>query len=181
MKENKHRHEIVMAGSGGQGLVLAGIILAEAAMGEGKNVVQTQSYGIASRGGFSQAEVICDREEIVYPHVEAPDLILVMTQESMLKYRPYWEKGTFLFFDTTLVKVEGAVNVFGLPLTNMAAGMGNPGVANLIALGTIAALTGAVRLESLEAVVAARFSPQARGVNLQALALGAKESRNSEK
>jgi 2-oxoglutarate ferredoxin oxidoreductase subunit gamma len=181
MKETQNRHEIVMAGSGGQGLVLAGIILAEAAIVDGKNVIQTQSYGIASRGGFSQAEVICDREEIVYPHVEKPDLILVMTREALAKHRPHWEKGTFLLFDTTLVEVKDARNCQGLPLTDMAAQMGNPGVANLIALGAIAALTGAVGLASLEAVVAARFSPKAREVNLQALALGAKTGRISGK
>ncbi len=59
-KEKKERYEVILAGSGGQGLVLSGIMLAEAAILEGKNVVQTVSYGIASRGGFSMAGVIID-------------------------------------------------------------------------------------------------------------------------
>ena len=61
-------HEFILAGTGGQGLILAGILLAEAAMLDGRNVVQTQSYGIASRGGLSLAEVIIDDDEFIFKH-----------------------------------------------------------------------------------------------------------------
>lgn len=162
-----------MAGSGGQGLVLAGIILAEAAIRDGKNAVQTQSYGIASRGGFSMAEVISDRDEIIYPHVENPDMILVMTGEAWTKYRRYLEKGSWLLFDSTLVTAETADQCIGLPLTRMADELGHVGAANIIALGAIAAVTGMVTPDSLAAIITSRFSPRAREVNLQALSLGA--------
>ena len=93
MKENqKTRYEVILAGSGGQGLVLSGIMLGEAAILEGKVVVQTQSYGIASRGGFSMAEVIIDQEEIVYQQVQEPDIVLTLTEEALEKYLPFAEK-----------------------------------------------------------------------------------------
>ncbi len=171
--ENKERHEVILAGSGGQGLVLAGIILAEAAIRDGKNAVQTQSYGIASRGGFSMAEVICDRSEIIYPHVEAPDMILAMTAEALLKYRHYLEKGSWLLFDSTLVAAEVGDKCIGLPLTKMADELGHVGAANIIALGAIAAATAMVTRDSLEAIITSRFSPRASEVNIKALALGA--------
>lgn len=163
---------MILAGSGGQGLVLAGIILAEAAIRDGKNAVQTQSYGIASRGGFSMAEVISDCREIIYPHVEEPDLIVAMTSEAMKKYRHYLEKGSYLLFDSTLVTAEATEKCFGLPLTKMADDLGNVGAANIIALGAIAAITGMVSRESLTAIITHRFSPRAREVNLKALSLG---------
>ena len=79
-----HR-EFILAGTGGQGLILAGILLAEAAILDGRNVVQTQSYGIASRGGLSQAEVIIDDEEIIFQQVRKPDCILALTEEATTK------------------------------------------------------------------------------------------------
>ncbi len=174
----KDRHEVILAGSGGQGLVLAGIILAEAAILDGKNAVQTQSYGIASRGGFSMAEVICDKAEIIYPHVEIPDMILAMTQEALLKYRQYLEKGARLLFDSTLVEAKTEEGCIGLPLTKMADVLGNVGAANIIALGAIAAATGVATPESLAAIITNRFSPRACEVNLKALSLGAASLAN---
>ena len=77
MQLMKTHSELILAGTGGQGLILSGIMLAEAAMLEGKNVAQTQSYGIASRGGLSLAEVIVDEDEIIYQQVRAPDCVAI--------------------------------------------------------------------------------------------------------
>ena len=80
------RHEIRLSGSGGQGIILAGIVLAEAALHEDKNAVQSQSYGPEARGGASKSEVIISSEAIDYPKVTAPDIVLALTTESYKKY-----------------------------------------------------------------------------------------------
>ncbi len=103
-KEKKERYEVILAGSGGQGLVLSGIMLAEAAILEGKNVVQSVSYGIASRGGFSMAGVIIDREEIIFQEVENADVVLALTEEAMEKFQALSEAGAAIVYDTTLLK-----------------------------------------------------------------------------
>ena len=73
--------EIILSGSGGQGLILAGQILAEAVIRDGKNAVQTQSYGPEARGGASKAEVIISNDDIDYPKVTKPDIVLAMSQK----------------------------------------------------------------------------------------------------
>ncbi len=97
IKEDQKRYEVILAGSGGQGLVLSGIMLGEAAILEDRVVVQTQSYGIASRGGLSLAEVIIDQQEIIYQQVQAPDIILTLTEEALEKFAPFAEKGVAIF------------------------------------------------------------------------------------
>ena len=106
MKERKRDMRSSWPDRAARGLVLAGIMLGEAAILEGKIVVQTQSYGIASRGGFSLAEVIIDREEIIYQQVQEPDIILALTEEALEKYAALAEKGVPVFYDTTLAKAQ---------------------------------------------------------------------------
>ena len=82
--------QIVLTGTGGQGLILAGIILAEAAVLDGKQAIQTQSYGPEARGGASRAEVIISDEAIDYPKVQKADTLLAMSQEAFDKYGSRW-------------------------------------------------------------------------------------------
>jgi len=173
MPESKDRYEIVMAGSGGQGLIVSGMMLGEAAMLEGKNVAQTQSYGIASRGGFSQAEVIIDKEEIIFQQVQEPDMALALTEEAMEKYFPLAESGKPVFYDTTLLKARSGKNVYGFPFTEMANDLGHVGTANMIALGVMSAVTCLVSLESLAEVIKKRFSGKMAEINIKALYAGA--------
>jgi len=173
MKEKGKRHEIILAGSGGQGLVLSGIMLGEAAILEGMNVVQTQSYGIASRGGFSMAEVIIDREEIIFQQVQEPDAILALTEEAFEKYASWAEKGAPVFYDTTLVKSRTWKNLIGYPFTKIASDLGNAAAVNILALGTLSAAVRMVRRESLAEVIRKRFKGKALELNLQALQAGA--------
>lgn len=173
MRQTKDRYEIVMAGSGGQGLIVSGMMLGEAAMLEGKNVVQTQSYGIASRGGFSQAEVIIDSGEILFQQVEAPDMALALTEEAMERYFPLAESGRPVFYDTTLLAAREGEQLYGFPFTAMAGELGHVGMANMIALGAMSAVTGVVRLESLAEVVGRRFAAKVAEMNRKALQIGA--------
>ena len=168
----KERHEVIMAGSGGQGLVVSGIMLAEAAIIEGKNVVQTVSYGIATRGGFSMAEVIIDREEIIFQQVQHADVVLALTEEAMEKFQSLAGPGTEIFYDTTLLKERRGEHLYGHPFTDMASRIGHVGMANIIALGCMAMMNGMVGTESLAAVIGKRFSGKTLALNIEALEAG---------
>ncbi|MBW6484810.1 MAG: 2-oxoacid:acceptor oxidoreductase family protein [Syntrophobacterales bacterium] len=173
MTESKERYEIILAGSGGQGLVLAGIMLGEAAVLEGRNVVQTQSYGIASRGGLSRAEVIIDREEIIYQQVQKPDIILALTEEAFEKYSGLAKQGALVFYDTTLAKPRKGKNLAGHPFTKIASDLGNVASVNILSLGAMTASVPMVKTESLIAVIRKRFHGKALEMNLKVLQVGA--------
>ena len=172
MKASKERYEVILAGSGGQGLVVSGIMLAEAAILEGKNVVQTVSYGIATRGGFSMAEVIIDQEEIIFQQVQEADVVLALTEEAMEKFQALMARGTAIVYDTTLLKARRGERLYGWPFTEMASRMGNVGMANIIALGYLAEIFGMVGTKSLAEVIGKRFSGAVLEANLKALRTG---------
>jgi 2-oxoglutarate ferredoxin oxidoreductase subunit gamma len=172
MKEQSTHHEIILAGTGGQGLILSGILLAEAAILEGKNVVQTQSYGIASRGGLSLAEVIIDNEEIVFQQVQKPDCILALTEEAAKKYESWAARGVPILYDSTLANARTAPNFTGYAFTQAASDLGNEGSVNILALGTVAAKTGAVKMETIEQMIRKRFKGASVEMNLKVLAAG---------
>ena len=172
MGMKKERYEVILAGSGGQGLVVSGIMLAEAAIIEGKNVVQTVSYGIATRGGFSMAEVIIDKEEIIFQQVQKADAVLTLTEEAMVRFGSLADQGTSIFYDTTLLKVRQGDRFHGQPFTEMAGKMGHVGMANIIALGYMAQLNGIVETQSLAEVIKERFSGKTMALNIHALEAG---------
>ena len=164
--------EIILAGSGGQGLILSGIMLAEAAMLEGKNVAQTQSYGIASRGGLSLAEVIVDEEEIIFQQVRTPSCVLALTEEAAKKYEAWAAKGVPMLYDSTLARRRSGENFIGLDFTRRASDLGNAGSVNILALAAVAAYTRVVTISSLERLLRKRFRGPALALNLQLLAAG---------
>ncbi|MBI2355520.1 MAG: 2-oxoacid:acceptor oxidoreductase family protein [Deltaproteobacteria bacterium] len=172
MKANQGRYEIILAGSGGQGLVLSGMMLAEAAILEGKNTVQTQSYGIASRGGLSLAEVIIDDREIIFQQVQEPDVVLALTEESLERYQALAGQGVPVFYDTTLARARSGANLFGHPFTRIASELGNSASVNILALGALAAACPIVKTESLEMVIRGRFRKEAAELNMKALRMG---------
>src|SRR3974390_204435 len=99
------RTEVRIAGFGGQGVVLAGVLLGTAsAVTDGRRAVQTQSYGAAARGGGARSEGVISDEPIVYPRVTHPDILVAMSEEAMQKYGPDMRPGAFLFIDSDLVK-----------------------------------------------------------------------------
>ena len=167
------RYEIRLAGSGGQGLILAGIILAEAAgIYDGKFVCQTQSYGPEARGGASKAEVVISDAEIDYPKAIRPDVLLAMNQKSLDVFLNDLKPGGLLLVDADLVKEAPANRVLALPFTRIAGELGRVMVANIVALGALVQLTGAVSLESLTAAVLARVPKGTEDLNKKALAAG---------
>jgi len=168
--EMKDKYEVILAGSGGQGLVVSGIILAEAAILEGKNAVQTQSYAIASRGGFSKSEVIISINEIIFQQVQKVDLVLALTEQAMEMYASI--QGIPIFYDTTLLKERAGDNLYGFPFIGIAGGLGHAGMANTIALGAMAELMGIVKKESLAEILKRRFPEKTAEMNIKALNTG---------
>lgn len=173
------RSEIVLAGSGGQGILLIGTLLAEAAILAGVNVVQTVAYGIATRGGTSTTEVIVDEAEIVFQQVERPDVILAMSPEAMRKYEGRAADGVLVFYDTTFVEARSGDNLIGFPFTDTAAGLGNAGSANLVALGLLCGTAAVLPVDCLERAVAERLSEKTRDAGLAALRVGLEAARLS--
>jgi len=167
------RYEIRLAGSGGQGLILAGIILAEAAgIYDGKFVCQTQSYGPEARGGASKAEVVISDAAIDYPKAIQPDVLLAMNQKSLDAFSSDLKPGGLLLVDADLVSEFPASRSLALPFTQIARELGRAMAANIVALGALAQLTGAVSLRSLEAAVLARVPQGTEDLNRRALAAG---------
>lgn len=169
------RYEIRLSGSGGQGLILAGIILAEAAsILEGRNAVQTQSYGPESRGGASKSEIVISSEEIDYPKVTCPDLLLVMTQEACDKYIGDLKKDGIAVLDTSLVeRLPENGKYYGVPITKIAKeSVGKAITANIVALGVLTAISNIVGRESLEKAVLARVPKGTEEINRKALEAG---------
>ena len=168
------RTEIRLAGEGGQGMILAGIILAEAAaVHDGKNIVQTQSYGPEARGGASKAEVIISDGEIDYPKVINADALVAMSQEACDKYSHSLKKGGVLIVDQDKVKRVPTTRTVKLPITKLALeATGRAITANVVALGVLVGLTQVVSREAIEKAVTARAPKGTAQLNHQALAAG---------
>jgi 2-oxoglutarate ferredoxin oxidoreductase subunit gamma len=170
------RTEIRLAGNGGQGLVLAGIILAEAAgLFEGRPVAQTQVYGPESRGGASRTDIIIDRVEIDYPKATAPHALLVMSEDAWKRFGASVRAGGLVIFDVELVhpQIGSETRAVGLPLTAAARdSLGRAVVANVVGLGALVALTGVVSRRALEAAVRRRAPRGSDEINARALAAG---------
>jgi len=170
------RYEVRLSGSGGQGLVLGGVILAEAiALFEGINAVQTQSYGPEARGGASKSEVIISDGDIDYPKATQIDLLLCLTQESCDKYSVDLKEGGILLADSRMVTQlpEGNYKVYHLPIIDTAKEkVGKVFVANIVALGAIAGLLKSVSFENVEKAVLQRVPKGTESLNRRALSLG---------
>lgn len=167
--------ELRLSGSGGQGLLLAGIILSEAAINEDKNAIQTQSYGPEARGGASKAEVIISNDDIDFPKVTAPNIVLALTQVAADKYVSSIREDGIVIVDSKIVLPEDlkAKKIISVPIIETAAEkVGRAIVANIVAIGVIAEATGVVSKESVEKAVLSRVPKGTEDLNKKALAEG---------
>ena len=173
-KHTPDRTEIRLAGEGGQGMILAGIILAEAAViYDGKNAVQTQSYGPEARGGASKAEVIIANGEIDFPEVIAADVLVAMSQEACDKYGSNLKRDGVLIVDSDKVGRVTVPDAVKLPITHLAIeSTGKAITANVVALGALVGLTEVVSREAVEKAVLARAPKGTEAMNAAALAAG---------
>lgn len=176
------RFEVRLAGFGGQGIILAGLLLARAAaIYDGKRAVQSQSYGAEARGGACKSEVVISDERIDYPLVIMPDALLTMSQQAFEKYSRDLKPGGILLADSDLVR-EGplgtGIRSFKIPATRIAEGLGNRIVATMVALGALVGLTGAVSMGAMEASVRDGVPKGAEEINLEALRRGFELSKS---
>jgi 2-oxoglutarate ferredoxin oxidoreductase subunit gamma len=177
------RYEIRLSGSGGQGLILMGIILAEAiGIYDGKYVAQTQSYGPEARGGSSKSEVIVSDEEIDYPEAMELDLLLAMNQKSCDDFYPDLKPEGLLIVDSTFVTQVSTSKVFQIPFTRIAREkFKREVVANIIALGALTQLTSIVSAKAIESAVLARVPKGTEKLNRDALRAGMTAARHAKK
>ena len=167
------RYEAILAGAGGQGMIFAGVLLAEAAIRDGKNVVQTQSYGPEARGGASHSEVVISEGEIDFPKALQPNIAVCMSQEACDQFGRQVAKGGVLILDADHVLRAPTTRAVRVRLTTLAREVtGGEMGANVVALGLLASLTGIVSRPSLEQAVRARPSKRTTEANLKALAAG---------
>lgn len=172
------RYEIRLAGEGGQGMILAGVILAEAAaVHEGLNATQTQSYGPEARGGASRSEVIVAQGEIDYPKVMAADFLVCMSQEACDKFYTEVKEDGWIVVDSTNVTRVPSHRAVTLPISEIAEEVtGRRITASMVALGLIGGLSGVVARSALEKAVADRVPAGTEETNLKALAAGFAEA-----
>jgi 2-oxoglutarate ferredoxin oxidoreductase subunit gamma len=178
-----YRYEIRLSGSGGQGLILMGIILAEAiGIYDGKCVAQTQSYGPEARGGSSKSEVIVSDEEIDYPKAIRLDLLLAMNQKSCDDFYPDLKGEGLLIVDSTFVTQIPTPKAFQIPFTRLARDkFGREMVANIIALGALSRLTPIVSAKAVESAVLARVPKGTEKLNRDALKAGMNAAKRAKK
>ncbi|AEH23932.1 2-oxoacid:ferredoxin oxidoreductase subunit gamma [Pyrococcus yayanosii] len=173
------RKEILIGGFGGQGVILASVILGKAAtVYEGLYAVQTQAYGPESRGGASRAEVVISDEPIDYPKVIAPDYAILLSQQAYDKYLSLVKDDGLVIVESDLVPrrdagMEKSKKIYALPLTEIAEKTtGLSLTMNILTLGFFVGLTGIVSEESIEKAVKDAVPKGTEEINLRALRKG---------
>lgn len=168
------RIEVRLAGEGGQGMILAGIILAEAAgVYDRKNAVQTQTYGPEARGGASKSEVVISSGEIDHPEVISADVLVALSQEAFDRYSDDMKPDGLLIVDADKVEPPSSVSAIRAPITRLAVeATGKTITANAVALGVLVGITGMVSHAAIEQAVLARAPKGTEELNRSALLKG---------
>lgn len=165
-----------MSGSGGQGVITASVILAEAAViFEGLIAVQSQAYGPEARGGAARSDVIISDSEIHFPKVTQPNVLVCLTQAAYNKFFPIIRPGGLLLTDTRYVTTERKVDAkqIELPMYNQVMEkIGNPVVLNICMLGALISLRNIVKPESILKILEERLPANSIQMNRNALELG---------
>jgi len=170
------RTEILIGGVGGQGVILAGIVLGTAAtLFDGKQAVQTQAYSSEQRGGMARAEVIIADEPITDPQVRRPDILIALAQDAVNRHLKKVKSSGLVVYDADLAPEvqSGDWQTLAIPATSIAdKEMKNIIVANLILLGGLIKKTGILTVSAVEEAIAANVPPKAKELNLKAFRRG---------
>ncbi len=179
--------EVVIAGFGGQGIMLAGKLLAQTAMKAGKEVTYMPSYGAEVRGGTAKCMVIVSGRKIASPVVGRPDSLIVMNKASLNKYAPHLKPAGLLVMNSSLIKNEPQLNetieVLAVPADDIAIELGNPKSSNMVALGAYLQRKGIFSADAAAASLAdvlAKRHHQTLPVNIEALHRGAEFAEKAE-
>ncbi|MBI4286171.1 MAG: 2-oxoacid:acceptor oxidoreductase family protein [Chloroflexi bacterium] len=169
------RHEIRLCGFGGQGVILAGHIIGQAAaIYEHKHATFIQDYGPEARGGSTRADVVVSDERVTYPYIETPTVLLAMSQPAYDKYHPQNHRDALVIIDAELVKpiVEAGKKVISVPARRIAEELGRTAVANSVMLGFFTAATGIVSPDAIKKAIAASVPKNTIELNLKAFDRG---------
>jgi 2-oxoglutarate ferredoxin oxidoreductase subunit gamma len=167
--------EVRFGGSGGQGVILMGVILAMAGARDHRYVVQTQSYGPEARGGYSRSDVIISDAPIDYPELEEADLLVVLSQTAANEYVRLLRPDGVLVYDSEYVSSVPPFTArgFGIPFTRLALEeTGRTQTTNILTLGAVAGITGVVGTDSLRKAVLSMVPAGTEEINSKALARG---------
>lgn len=168
--------EIKVGGFGGQGVILAGIIIGKAAaLYAGKNSTLTQSFGPEARGSACSAQVIVSDEKILYPYVTSPDILVVMSQEAYNRFSPELRPDGLLLVEQDLVKTDGpqeGVRLYGVPATRLAEELGRRVVLNIVMVGFFTAVTKLLGADAMRRSVESSVPAGTEELNLKAFDKG---------
>ncbi len=170
--------EIMISGTGGQGVIAAGEFLSEALFRSGLEVMFTRSYGSEARGGSCRSEVVASDSEIYDLQLDKADVLLVLSTAAFRKYQNRARKDALMLVDSAVLEnigedeIRSDVDLKHLPATDLAVELGNPIVANMVLLGALAKLSDVVSIEELKKAVNELMRPSMRDINLKALATG---------
>ncbi len=174
-------YAVVAAGFGGQGVMLLGKIIAEAAMHEGKKVTWLPSYGPEMRGGTANCTVVISDEDIGSPVVDKPDTVIAMNIPSMLKFEKEVKQDGILLINSSVIDREATrkdVKVYKIKANDIADEIGNIKVANMTVLGAFAKVSGLISLESIKKALEETMTGRKKvflEINLKAVQRGMEE------
>ena len=172
------RWEVRLIGTGGQGMVTVSIILAEAAMHEGRNVVQSQNYGPEVRGGHSTSYVITSDDSILFPKIDSPNVLVIMSKRDYRTYLPTLAEDGILIINGEAEAGSLPERVYAVPITDIAHDqVRKPITANIVCLGVIVGMTGMISEETALEAVKGHVPTKAIEVNKKAFALGVEAGR----
>jgi 2-oxoglutarate ferredoxin oxidoreductase subunit gamma len=172
---NKEMH-ILITGFGGQGVIMAGDVLGTAAtIYDGKFATMTQAYGPEARGGACSAQIIISDEEVLFPYVKEPHVLICLSQEGYTKNIGSLRNGGMLILDSDLVRAKDIspdVTAYTIPATRFAEELGNKMMANIIMLGFLAAISDMISAEALRKAVLTSVPAPTREINARAFERG---------
>jgi len=180
-----HETRIIIAGFGGQGVVVAGNIIARACVIEGKNITGMVSYGAEMRGGTANSTVVVSDGEIASPFVERPDIAIILNQPSLEKFEPVIRPGGLAVLNSSLIDrpvKRTDLDIVNIDATHIAHDLGNVRVANIVALGAFVEKTALVKMSSVSQAIEDMFSSKKAGmveINRKAFLEGARLSVTS--
>lgn len=181
-----YANELFLAGAGGQGVLQLGRIIAQSAVEEGRFTTYYPSYGAEIRGGVANCTVIISGSEIVSPVVSSPGEMIIMNNQSMVKFSGKLRKNGILIINSSLVKQDdaggGSLRLFSLPASELAEDIGNIRCANMAMLGAYIEITGSISEETAEKVIGKVFGgkPEIVSANIRAMKEGKKNVQNKK-
>lgn len=170
---------IRLSGAGGQGLLLAGRILATAVAIYGdRNVIHSQSYGPEARGGASKSDLVISDEEVIFPRPYMVDVLLSLNQKSLDKYYSSLRDGGVLIVDNGLIEIMPTENAYSIPFTHLAySELGNKVFANVIALGALNEISRVIDYKHLKKAVTVSVPEKYTDKNIEALEMGVEKAK----